>query len=107
MKAPACCLVAASLVLPSLLVAQTRQANGPLASTPQELLRVLSGTWHFEVYSQASTSPLASGQREQNLLGPRRLPADLTPEPAFLAITRRRVRTMCWPRSITSRVRWF
>ncbi len=68
MKAPACCLVAASLVLPSLLVAQTRQANGPLASTPQELLRVLSGTWHFELYSQASTSPLASGQREMRLL---------------------------------------
>jgi len=67
-KALACCLVAASLVLPGLLVAQARQANGSLASTPQELLRVLSGTWHFELYSQASTSPLASGQREMRLL---------------------------------------
>src|SRR6266513_5477438 len=68
MKAPARLLVAALLALPGFLVAQTGPANGSLPRTPQGLLGLLAGTWHFDLYSQASRSPVASGEREMRLL---------------------------------------
>ena len=68
MKTPACYLVAAFVVLPHLLVGQGGQSNRSLPSTPQGLLALLAGTWHFDLYSQGSTGPVASGEREMRLL---------------------------------------
>ncbi len=68
MKTPACYLVAAFVVLPGLLVAQTSQSNKSLPSTPQGFLALLAGTWHFDLYSQGYDGPVASGQREMRLL---------------------------------------
>ncbi len=68
MKTPGCYLVAAFVVLPRLLVAQIVQSNEPIPSRPQGLLALLAGTWHFDLYSQASNGPVASGQREMRLL---------------------------------------
>jgi hypothetical protein len=67
MKTPVCYFVAAFLALPSVLVAQAGQSNSSLPSTPQGLLGLLAGTWHFDLYAQGSTGPLASGQREMRL----------------------------------------
>lgn len=67
MKTPACYLVAACLALPSLLVAQAGQSNSSLPSTPEGLLGLLAGTWHFDVYSRGSPGAVVSGQREMRL----------------------------------------
>ncbi len=67
MKTPPSYLVAAFLALPSLLVAQAGQSNRPLPGTPQGLLGRLAGTWHFDLYAQGSSGPVASGQREMRL----------------------------------------
>jgi hypothetical protein len=67
MKTPACYLVAAFLALPSLLVAQAGLSNSSLPSTPQGVLGLLAGTWHFDLYSRGATGPVASGQREMRL----------------------------------------
>jgi hypothetical protein len=68
MKTPACYLVAAFVVLPCLLVGQAGQSNRSLPSTPQGLLALLAGTWHFDLYAQGSDGPVASGQRDMRLL---------------------------------------
>ena len=67
MKTRACYLVAAFLALASPLVAQAGQSDRSLPSTPQGLLGLLAGTWHFDLYAQGSTGPIASGQREMRL----------------------------------------
>src|SRR5260370_32214475 len=66
MKTPACFIVAVFWALSSPL-AQTGQWNGSLPSTPQGLLGLLAGTWHFDLYSRGATGPVASGQREMRL----------------------------------------
>jgi hypothetical protein len=67
MKTRACYLVASFLALASPLVAQAGQSDRSLPSTPQGLLGLLAGTWHFDLYAQGSTGPIASGQREMRL----------------------------------------
>jgi len=68
MKAPARYLIiVALLTLPGFLVAQTPQSNESLPITPERLLAVLAGTWHFDEYSEGSPGPVGSGQREMRL----------------------------------------
>ena len=63
-------LVAAFLVLPSVLVSQTGTLKTPVTriSGVATLLIALEGKWHFDLYSRGDTLPIASGEREMRLL---------------------------------------
>ncbi len=63
-------LVAAFLVLPSVLVSQTGTLKTPVTriSGVATVLIALEGKWHFDLYSRGDTLPIASGEREMRLL---------------------------------------